>query len=184
MKHKLSTKCVILISVISSVVVLAILFAIVYKIDQYKEEEPLLSKEEYIGSTWHLDGLDLDFYVYSADDASSIIKYCDRDAAAICYMKIDGKLRPVELSGVTPPFHRFIITAIPNLNPQDWENYHRTESETGQIDPTALEFISGDFVKKSNNLFVLTIEYTGMNYLESKEWEQLIGKKLELRRVE
>lgn len=53
MKHKLSTKCVILISVISSVVVLAILFAIVYKIDQYKKEEPLLSKEEYIGSICH-----------------------------------------------------------------------------------------------------------------------------------
>lgn len=180
MKHKLSTKCVILISVISSVVVLAILFAIVYKIDQYKKEEPLLSKEEYIGSTWHLDGFDLDFYVYNKKEASTVLKSSmGYPAIPISNMKINNKKRHVELHGITPGSHTFEISARPITS--EWADYWEGDID---LETGVYTFASGAFAKKSNDLFILTVNSVAEDFPESEKWEQLIGKKLELRRVE
>lgn len=158
MKHKLSTKCVILISVISSVVVLAILFAIVYKIDQYKKEEPLLSKEEYIGSTWHLDGFKMDFMVYPPQEG-----YSDgyHSAIAVGKIRIGNTLCLVELQGVTPDSHTFVISLNPSENPIICRDLF------GVCDDAYITLAIGHFAKKDNRLFVLTIDSVAEDFPES-----------------
>lgn len=149
-----------------------------------------LSKRKYIGTTWHLDGLNLDFQVVTREEGEKVMKdemdlLPEGTVATVGYMKIKNKNKPVYLTmgyGDT-----FSICSLVTLNNQSiwedmWEDIWHTDNE-----PFIWELLRGSVQQKDNNTYQLTLENINMlddEYPESKEWEQLIGKKLELRRVE